>query len=80
MNKKIEVIAKRKKEAPTGVGIMAESNGKIITRKEAVKKVSYLAVSAAMMMILLNTAKAQGSSPVTVPADEPASLPNKNIW
>lgn len=57
MKKKIEEIAKEK---------IAEPNSKLITRGEAIKKVGYIAVSAATMMILLSSpdkAKAQAVSP-----------------
>ncbi len=55
MKKKIEDIAKEK---------MADLKEKKMTRKEAIKKSGYLAVSAATMMILLgkpDNAQAQGS-------------------
>ncbi|MDP4291985.1 MAG: hypothetical protein Q8908_12960 [Bacteroidota bacterium] len=45
MKKRIEEIANEK---------MAEPEGKLITRKEAIKKTAYIAVSAATMMILLS--------------------------
>jgi len=60
MKKKIEEIAKEKMEEP---------NGQLISRKEAIKKVGYIAVSAATMMILLsNPSKAQAE---TSPAPPP---------
>ena len=50
---------------------MAETNRKLITRKEAIKKTAYIAVSAATMMILLSSpksAKAQAEgSPAPIP-------------
>ena len=61
MKKKIEEIVKEE---------MAEPNGKLISRKEAIKKTAYIAVSAATMMILLSSpknAKAQAASPAPVP-------------
>lgn len=55
MKKKIEEIAKEK---------IAEPNSKLITRGEAIKKVGYIAVSAATMMILLGSPnKAMATSP-----------------
>ena len=45
MKKKIEEIVTEK---------MAEPSGKLITRKEAIKKTAYIAFSAATMMILLS--------------------------
>ena len=45
----------------------AELTGRKITRKEAIKKTGYIAVSAATMMILLGSPKkAQASSPAPV--------------
>ena len=50
---------------------MAEPNSKLITRKEAIKKTAYIAVSTATMMILLSSpknAKAQAEgSPAPIP-------------
>ena len=57
MKSKIKEIAKKELKAITE---------KKITRKEAIKKTGYMAVSAATMMILLsnpNTAQAQATSP-----------------
>ena len=57
MKKKIKEIAKEE---------LAEPTGKLISRKEALKKTAYIAVSAATMMILLsnpNKAHAQDASP-----------------
>lgn len=48
-----------------------EQNGKLITRKEAIKRTSYIAFSAATMMILLsnpNKANAAIASAVPPPA------------
>lgn len=44
---------------------VADIEVKKISRKEAIKKTGYIAVSAATMMILLNSPKAQACSPVT---------------
>ena len=56
MKKKLEEIAKNK---------MAEVEGKKISRKEAIKKTGYIAVSAATMMLLLSSPnKAQAASSV----------------
>ena len=60
---------------------MPELNGEKITRFEAVKKVGYIAVSAATMMILLskpNQAYASPAGPNETLA-EPAA-PSKGIW
>jgi len=50
---------------------MVEPNSKLITRKEAIKKTAYIAISAATMMILLSStknAKAQvAGSPAPIP-------------
>ena len=55
MKKKIEEIAKKS---------IDDFAGKKITRKEAIKKTGYIAISAATMMILLsNPSKAQAASP-----------------
>ena len=57
MKKNIEEITKED---------MAQPNDKLISRKQAIKKSVYIAVSAATMMILLsspNSAKAVVSSP-----------------
>jgi len=46
---------------------VADLAGKKITRKDAIKKTGYIAVSAATMMILLGSPKkAQASSPAPV--------------
>ncbi len=57
MKKKIEEIITEK---------MVEPSGKLISRKEAIKKTAFIAFSAATMMILLsnpNKAQAGSSSP-----------------
>lgn len=62
MKKKTEKITNEK---------IADHNAKKITRKEAIKKSGYIAVSAATMMILLsnpNKAMAQEGSPAAPPA------------
>ena len=61
MKKKIEAIVKEK---------IVDLSTKKMTRKEAIKKSGYIAVSAATMMILLsspNKAKAQETSPSPPP-------------
>jgi len=48
---------------------LEETKGQEITRKEAIKRTGYIAVSAATMMLLLNSPKAnaQESSPPAAP-------------
>jgi len=61
MKKKIEEIAKEK---------MSGLKSKKMTRKEAIKKAGYIAVSAATMVILLSKpdkANAQETSPFPLP-------------
>ena len=59
MKKKIEEIVNEE---------MVEPNGKLITRKEAIKKTAYIAFSAATMMILLsNPQKAHGAPEASPP-------------
>lgn len=62
MKKKIVEVAKKE---------FAEMGGKPISRKEAIKKTGYMAVSAATMMILLNSPKAHACS--SEPAPPPAT-------
>jgi hypothetical protein len=62
MKKKIVEIEKKKG---------TEIDGKMISRKEAIKKTGYLAVSAATMMILLN-------NPSYAHASQPAPCPKPN--
>jgi hypothetical protein len=59
MKKKVVIIAKE---------ITEDKNSNLITRKEAIKKAGYIALSAATMMILLsNPLKAQAdTSPAPV--------------
>lgn len=62
MKKKIEEIANEK---------ITDLKTKKMTRKEAIKKSGYIAVSAATMMILLsnpNKAQAQATSPSAPPS------------
>jgi hypothetical protein len=71
MKKKIVAIAENE------AGDMAE---KKITRKEAIKKAGYIAVSAATMMILLSSpSQAQGSAPAPPPA-APKAPSGGGIW
>ncbi|MFY9152760.1 MAG: hypothetical protein WAO52_12130 [Prolixibacteraceae bacterium] len=65
MKKKIVEIAKKE---------IAEFEEKKISRKDAIKKTGYMALSAATMMILVNNAKAQTSSDAPAP---PPSCPDK---
>ena len=56
----------KKKEATIAKEITEDTNSNLITRKEAIKKTAYIALSAATMMILLsnpNNAKAETTSP-----------------
>jgi hypothetical protein len=70
MKKKIEELAE--KEAVD----MAE---KMISRKDAIKKAGYIAVSAATMMILLSSpSQAQASRPAPPPASPKPS--GGGIW
>ena len=63
MKKKIEELAE--KEA-------VDMTEKMITRKEAIKKAGYIAVSAATMMILLSSpSQAQASKPAPPPPASP---------
>jgi hypothetical protein len=60
MKKKIEEIAKK---------TIVDLDEKKISRKQAIKKTGYIALSAATMMILLsNPNKAQAASPAPPPA------------
>jgi len=60
MKNKIKEIAPKK---------ITDLEEKKITRKEAIKKTGYIAISAATMMILLsNPNKAQAASPAPPPA------------
>jgi len=61
MEKKLTKVAKKQDNG---------SEGKKITRKQAIKKTGYMAVSAATMMILLNkNAKGQNGPPMSPPND-----------
>ena len=63
----------KKKSAEIDKKQVPESEGKMITRKEAIKKTGYIGVSAATMMILLSSpSHAQSSQPAP-----PPSTPNK---
>ena len=59
MKKKIEEIAKEK---------IADLKDKKMTRKEAIKKSGFIAVSAATMMILLGSPNNANGQPATSPA------------
>jgi hydroxyacyl-ACP dehydratase HTD2-like protein with hotdog domain len=72
MKKKIEELAE--KEA-------VDMTEKMITRKEAIKKAGYIAVSAATMMILLSSpSQAQASRPAPPPAASPSRQSCGGIW
>ena len=61
-NKRNEIV----KRNPSG------SEGKKISRKDAIKKVGYIAASAATMMVLLsNPNKAHAASPAPPPKSDP---------
>ena len=71
MKKKLQEIAKEELE------IIQE---KKISRKEAIKKTGYIALSAATMMLLLNSpAQAQGS-PAPPPPENSPSRGNYGPW
>ena len=80
MKKKIKEIANKKLPELNEDVKMPEPNGKKIPRSEAVKKIGYIAVSAATMMILLSkpTQTYASGTPDETPA-EPAA-PSKGIW
>lgn len=61
----------KKKEMEIEMKPGIETEGKKISRKEAIKKTGYFAVSAATMMILLN-------SPSYAHASQPAPCPKPN--
>lgn len=72
MKKKIEELAE--KEA-------VDMTEKMISRKEAIKKAGYIAVSAATMMILLSSpSQAQASRPAPPPASPSRSGGGGGIW
>ena len=71
MKRKIEELAE--KEA-------VDMTEKMISRKEAIKKTGYIAVSAATMMILLSSpSQAQASRPAPPPAS-PSKPSGGGIW
>jgi hypothetical protein len=71
MKKEIVEIAKKELEV---------IQSKTISRKEAIKKTGYIALSAATMMLLLkNPAQAQGS-PAPPPADSPSGGGYRGPW
>jgi hypothetical protein len=58
----------KKKEATIAKEITEDTNSNLITRKEAIKKTAYIALSAATMMILLsNPQKAQAAETSAAP-------------
>lgn len=61
-------------------GKMTEPNGEIITRADALKKVGYIAVSAATMMILLGKPNQAFASPEDPPTRNGPASPSKGIW
>ena len=65
MKKKIQDISEEKIE---------ESSGQLITRKEAIKKTAYIALSAATMMILLSK-QSQAGPQCSQPAPPPKNNP-----
>jgi hypothetical protein len=72
MKKKIEEL--EEKEA-------VDMTEKMISRKEAIKKAGYIAVSAATMMILLSSpSQAQASQPAPPPASPSRSGGGGGIW
>jgi hypothetical protein len=72
MEKKLQEIAKKELE-----GLLEKK----ISRKEAIKKTGYIAVSAATMMILLNSPKAQACSDAPAPPpDKPKNTGGGGPW
>ena len=75
-----------KKENVEIVKNLSDSEGEKISRKEAIKKAGYIAVSAATMMILLNTnAEAHGSPecappPKFEPKNDPCGGGKRGPW
>ena len=69
MKDKITETAKKK---------IADFEEKKITRKEAIKKTGYMAVSAATMMVLLNSPKAQAGSCVSGSGEKYKDKGNKD--
>lgn len=71
-------MKKKELEIENNPGI--ETEGKKISRKEAIKKTGYIAVSAATMMILLNNPSyAHASQPAPPPAT-PSSPSGGGPW
>ncbi len=72
MKKKITALEKKQG---------TKSEGNLITRKEAIKKTGYIAVSAATMMLLLNTnAEAHASQPAPPPPPTNNGGQGGGIW
>jgi hypothetical protein len=62
MKKEIENLAKQ---------TVSDLSNKPISRKEAIRKTGYFAVSAATLMILLGTPKSASASPAPPPSEAP---------
>ena len=71
MEKKLKEIAKKELE-----GLLEKK----ISRKEAIKKTGYIAVSAATMMILINSPSQAQSSQPAPPPDKPNSPSGGGPW
>ena len=74
MKKKIEELAENE---------AVDMTEKMITRKQAIKKAGYIAVSAATMMILLSSpsqAQASASRPAPPPASQSKPSGGSGIW
>jgi len=74
MENKLQEIAKKEMEA---------LQEKKISRKEAIKKAGYFAISAATTMILLGTPKTASASPAPPPTNNPPSNggnKNSGLW
>jgi hypothetical protein len=69
MKKEIQKIAKKEMES---------LREKKISRKEAIKKAGYMAISAATTMILLGTPKTASASPAPPPSNAPTQGTRKN--
>lgn len=71
----------KKKNTTITVGTLPE--GKLMTRKQAIRKSGYMALSAATMMMLLHdSAKGQAVSGTAAPATPNSTSPQKRdgIW
>ena len=70
MKRKFQEIAKKELE------VLQE---KKISRKDAIKKTGYIAISAATMMILLGTPKTASASPAPPRSNPPTNAPSGGV-